>query len=147
MSKEYHDRGAFKQNYRSHANRSIDSEYSHIYKQDRRIQGEKRFLGALLERAIADALYSPGRHPGKSSMKDAIQASKKHSRQAYQWIIGKPNPLKPPICTFEWVCSGLDLNPEALRAIVIKARHETIKFNRQGGKGGSNNKLRLCVNE
>lgn len=126
----------------------IDESYSlKTYgKQDRRVAAEKLLLKAILERALADALYSTGRLPGKKSMLDAHQSSKKFARDAYYWII-RPTDHLNFICSFEWVCLHLDLDHEYLRRKVIKAKKNGTQFKRLGGKIASVNEFRLCVNE
>lgn len=146
MGEKYNDKGEYKPNYKYHNSRSLDSEYSRHYKQDRRVAAEKLLLKAILERALADALYSTGRIPGKKSMLDAHQSSKKFAREAYLWIISPTDPTNP-ICSFEWVCLHLDLDHEYLRRKVIKAKKDGMQFKRLGGKIASVNEFRLCVNE
>lgn len=130
---------------RAVASRGIDSEFAYysFHRDDRRIRGEKRLLVAMLERALADALYSVGRLPAKSSMRDSILASKKWARDALRWIMQPTDPLNP-VCSFEWVCLNLDLDHISIKNRVINARHQQARFRRLGGRGGQNNKLRLC---
>lgn len=127
---------------------TIDDEYAYysIERDERRTSPEKRLLIAWLERALADALYSVGRMPAKSSMRDSIKASKKWSNNAICWILEKPD-IDSFNGSFEWVCLHLDLDCNEIRKKVINARIKKIRFIRNGGRAGSNNKLRLCINQ
>lgn len=82
---------------------------------------EKRLLVAILERAIADALYSTGRltHEGDAA---------RYEKEGFDFITIYTPMANPRAFSYQWICHELDLDPQVITALVIKAKEGRVKF-------------------
>jgi hypothetical protein len=62
----------------------------------------------MLERTVADLL--------------GTVSTEYHKCQAAMWVCEPVDVDDPPVCSFRWVCESLDLNPDAMKAALIRMR-------------------------